>query len=340
MIKARKKYDGTFDNVKPSVQSAMHYFVSRLFDPNMVKTSNANRQPATALSAAKIITSKRPKIIIPLPSSSPLVGEIASTLAEGLKKKGVAATIHNVMFKQIPKVAWSKVVDKSSVATFERPEDFQIKNFQRNAGVSNGEAYYGWIGVKPIQIPDNTDVILVDDNIVSGQTMKDAIKSLCLAAGRVVTVAGLALHQFRGRDEEVDGPYPDETPEERKIRLDHQAKLQAAKEARRAARSAELASAPASQISGPKKARKLAASRTLGDWIQHGLFTQESIRRWLGEPQPRLINGKPNPAAIEQQKKRSLEKQTVASLRARGIMPDLDLAEAESVSLLADLLFG
>lgn len=334
MIKARKKYEGTFDKVQPSVNSAMQYFVSRMFDPNMVKTSNTNRQPATALAAARLITSNRPKIIIPLPSSSPLVEEIATSLASALNKKGISATIRKNMVKQIPKIAWSKVTDKSSVVHFERPEDFQIKNMQRNAGVSNGQAYYGWIGVTPIDIPEGTDVILVDDNIVSGQTMKDAIKSLFVAASRIVPVAGLALHQFRGRDEETDGPYPDETPEERKARLDHKEKLRLARIDRN-----ELKS-DISQASTPKKARKMAASKTLGEWIRAGLFTQDSLDRWLGPPEPKMIGKKPNPAYVAQQRKRDLERVSVAALRNTGKMPDLDMVESAEWSLIADLLYS
>lgn len=93
-----------------------------------------------------------------------------------------------------PEAGRLHAIIKQTMADMEDGKAFQIKNTMRNAASDYGKAYYGWIKAHEGDI--STDVILIDDNVVSGKTVADAVKSLVALHRKPLNVIGIALHHF------------------------------------------------------------------------------------------------------------------------------------------------
>ena len=344
MLKDRGPHKGKFDTlVKPHLDKGMNYFVSRMFDKNMLATSNKQRASEGVNKAVKLITNPNtPKVIIPLPSSSRLVTDIATQLNTLLSSKGIQTTLITPLYKKVPEIAHETAKALGlQPQVFTNASDFQIKNMLQNAQSQNGKLYYNWIGVKDLSVPAGAEIILVDDNVASGQTMMDAAKSIYRKLGKIVPIVGCVLHKFTGMsDQERDAAQRDwdatKSPEQ----------LAAEKAERIEAQKNKKPSTPKQST----QKSNLRDSQTLQDAIISGLIFMPDWHRFL-EPVPtardKQLN---NEVAREFNRKLSLKKHTIGQLknmnkwptgvRAIGMVPPEERAQYtnESASFIQFLM--
>jgi len=233
-LKMRKGW--TAKDVSGMVESGISYFINQLFalDPFITGTRSRNTETKTRVKKIQQLL-KRPtkKTILIIPSSSPLPEMIASYLANELTNRGSDVEIlpKDFLFTQSPTLSSGypaafdyKAKDKidaeieallaqSNKTTkyqelvnirnqvdilIKKRKDrtFHAKNHMMDSKSNYGKAYYGWIGSKHELSSDASDLIIIDDNIVSGRTVADTIKTLNKQNKRTLSVVGIVLHKF------------------------------------------------------------------------------------------------------------------------------------------------
>lgn len=192
----------------------------------------------------RILQSNRPKSIVVVPSSSELPMMLANILATVMKDNGQHVEIldKNTLQKTHPKISHSRVnalgLDVSKITDYAANESklkelkqqlatmspasadyrkirqqydeleaigaFQIKHHMgpRNGKSDFGKVYYGWIKAHDHDI--STDVIIIDDNVVSGKTVGEAAKELIRVHKKPMNICGIALHMFITRKEKSE----------------------------------------------------------------------------------------------------------------------------------------
>lgn len=175
------------------------------------------------------------KTIVPVPSSSPLVGMITKAISSRVPN----ATVSDVLYKDDPMFsdAAAKASNpdhdpdsprirtvgnvkarmrdmknqiaggdtnpqlQSDVDALQKWVDkqpaFSAKSQYANPRTNRGKWLYGWMKAKPLEVGVPHDVILVDDNVVNGATITTAIKGLMATNPNIRSIRVLVLHQFR-----------------------------------------------------------------------------------------------------------------------------------------------
>lgn len=91
--------------------------------------------------------------------------------------------------------------------------EFKRKNFYQVTSTNRGEAFYNWIGVNPSEFDIKklhpVNVILVDDNVVEGDTIADAAKSLVAHGKKPMNVMGVVLHKLATQSPKSISPEPE-----------------------------------------------------------------------------------------------------------------------------------
>ncbi len=87
---------------------------------------------------------------------------------------------------------------KKKEQQLERLGSFQRKQMMRNAASEYGRAYYGWVtpDENEASLLTATQVIIVDDNVVGGDTFAQVVKEMVKLRQAPVDMAGLVLHKF------------------------------------------------------------------------------------------------------------------------------------------------
>lgn len=131
-------------------------------------------------------------------------------------------------------------------------QGYKAKNMMMNSASDNGKAYYNVMAVKrDHQVA--TDVIIIDDNVVSGGTVAGMAKTLCKYHKKIINVCGFALHAL------VSPPKP-----------------------------ARSNSAPTAKndIATPKRTRAASVTKawkTAREALGAGQFNDAEVRAWVGE---------------------------------------------------------
>lgn len=249
-LKMRGRYAGK--SIGPLVTDAVARVVQRLVkNPKLddavqaVGRAGAQLPPGTIYSrkevqqlapVVRVFKSSSPKVIVQMPSSSPLNSMISKALQsqiggtiidaqitkvdphlsrEYLKKwnynpEGVADIRQakekleelelNIETHPDPSSAEYKalVAERDALRNkLQQSKSFQIKNMMSSPQSAHGRAYYGWIKAKDdFKVPKEADVIIVDDNIVTGATVAQAVKELIRKGIDPQRIVGFALHKF------------------------------------------------------------------------------------------------------------------------------------------------
>jgi hypothetical protein len=198
------------------------------------------------ISIQRILRSPRPKTLVVVPSSSELPMMLANILADVLRENGQQCTIldKGTLEKTHPKISQGRIdalgLDASKITDYagihDRLEEiarrlaelnpstneytklrkeydklkavgtFQIKKHMGpGSGKSDfGKVYYGWIKAHEHDI--STDVVIIDDNVVSGRTVGEAAKELIRVHRKPLNICGIALHMFITRVKRVAPP--------------------------------------------------------------------------------------------------------------------------------------
>ena len=236
----------TQQDIEPDIRSGVGKVIStvaNLTDRDHRFTSLRHGAQKAVSALRSMLKNGEPVVIIPLPSSSPLPGIIADSLAKAMP----GAKVLDVLSKQMPRVSTQYLQDHPMKVDSPRdyhgeeqerealadkleelqldietsPPDsahlpalrqeyaalqnrynsliaakgpFQIKRHMLDPRSRYGRAYYGWIKAHQHDVP--VQILLVDDNLVAGNTIVDAVKSLVKLHKRPVKIMGFVLHKF------------------------------------------------------------------------------------------------------------------------------------------------
>jgi hypothetical protein len=178
---------------------------------------------------------KSKKTVVPVPSSSPLVGMITKAIVNRVPNASVSDVLYkdDPMFSDAAASASNPDHDPNSPRTrtvgnvkariqdmkariadgdtnpqlqsemdalqrwVDKQPTFSAKSQYANPRTNRGKWLYGWMKSKPLEAGVPHDVILVDDNVVNGATITTAIKGLMAVNPNIQSIRVLVLHQFR-----------------------------------------------------------------------------------------------------------------------------------------------
>lgn len=190
--------------------------------------------------------SKSMKTVVPMPSSSPLVGMITKAIVSRVPNTMVSDVLYKTdpMFSDMaasqarpnhdPASPRTRTVGnvKQRIQTIEaqlegdspnaqelqtelvtlrkwldKQPGFSAKSQYANPRTNYGKWLYGWMQARKLSGDTPHDVILVDDNVVSGNTISVTVKGLMATNPNIRSVRVLVLHQLRNPPK----PKPDDS---------------------------------------------------------------------------------------------------------------------------------
>lgn len=180
-----------------------------------------------------LMHSNAKKTVIPMPSSSPLVRMIADSIVSNIPNAEISDVLYkdDPMFSDmaasaarpnhVPGSLSTTAVGnvkrrvKELEAALERKYDaavddelnrsrewlskqkpFSIKNHYTNPRSNYGKWLYGWMRARELSKGVPHDIILVDDNIVGGTTIANAVKGLMSVNPNIRSIRVLVLHKY------------------------------------------------------------------------------------------------------------------------------------------------
>lgn len=180
-----------------------------------------------------LLHSDAKKTVIPMPSSSPLVKMIADSIVSNIPNAEISDVLYkdDPMFSDmaasaarpnhVPGSLSATAVGnvkrriKELEASLERKYDtavddelnrnrewlskqkpFSAKNHYTNPRSNYGMWLYGWMRARELSKGIPHDIILIDDNIVGGTTIANAVKGLMLVNPNIRSIRVLVLHKY------------------------------------------------------------------------------------------------------------------------------------------------